>query len=65
MMNKTRAIKTLEKLVESGEKSNELEVVMMQREWNDLQNKLTQRNEDIKHLELEGEQVRQLLSLKS
>ncbi len=57
MMNKTRAIKILEKLVESGKKSNESEVDKMQHEWNDLQNELTQRNEDIKHLELVSDQV--------
>ena len=35
----------------------------MQHERNDLENKLTQRNEDIKHLELEGAEVRQIFFL--
>ena len=65
VINKTRAIKTLEKLVESGKTSNELEVETMQHERNDLANILTQRNEDIRHLELEGAEVRQMFSLYS
>ncbi len=65
VINKTRAIKILEKLVESGRTSNELEVETMQHERNDLENKLTQSNEDIRHLELEGTEVRQMFSLYS
>ncbi len=60
---KTREIKTLETLVESRTTSNEFEVETMQHERNDLENKLTQRNEDIKHLELEGAEVRQIFFL--
>ena len=60
---KKREIKTLETLVESRTMSNELEVETMQHERNDLENKLTQRNEDIKRLEWEGAEVGQFFCL--
>jgi hypothetical protein len=60
---KKREIKTLETLVESRTMSNELEVETMLHERNDLEQKLTERKEDIIHLELEVAEVRLIISL--
>jgi hypothetical protein len=58
MRQKTRAISTLEKLVERGAMLNVMEVDVMKHARFDLENKLKQRDEEVMQLEVERCEVR-------